>query len=312
MEAIKCEGLTKRFGPITAVDSLDMVVEDGCVFGFLGRNGAGKTTTIKLLTALSKPTQGKAWVAGEEVVHNSLTLRRKIGYLPEEPTFYNWMNGREYMIYVGELFHLHGGEIKRRSSELLNWVDLEEAASRRIGGYSKGMRQRLGIAQALMNSPEVLFLDEPASGLDPMGRRDVLEAILRLKGETTVFMSSHILSDVERVCDVVGIIDHGRLITQSPMEELRQKYAHSVFELEFEEPTDSLLDSLKPLSWVSKVEEIEPGVASLRVVVNDLATAKRELLERVAQSELTLLRYELTLPSLEDVFIELVGNEGNK
>jgi len=312
VEAIKCEGLTKRFGPITAVDSLDMVVEDGCVFGFLGRNGAGKTTTIKLLTALSKPTQGKAWVAGEEVVHNSLTLRRKIGYLPEEPTFYNWMNGREYMIYVGELFHLHGGEIKRRSSELLNWVDLEEAASRRIGGYSKGMRQRLGIAQALMNSPEVLFLDEPASGLDPMGRRDVLEAILRLKGETTVFMSSHILSDVERVCDVVGIIDHGRLITQSPMEELRQKYAHSVFELEFEEPTDSLLDSLKPLSWVSKVEEIEPGVASLRVVVNDLATAKRELLERVAQSELTLLRYELTLPSLEDVFIELVGNEGNK
>ncbi len=311
MEAIRCEGLTKRFGPIAAVDSLGMVVEEGSVFGFLGRNGAGKTTTIKLLTALSKPTQGKAWVAGEEVVHNSLSLRRKIGYLPEEPSFYNWMSGHEFLTYVGELFRLPSGEIKRRTGELLNWVDLEEAASRRIGGYSKGMRQRLGIAQALMNSPEVLFLDEPASGLDPMGRRDVLEAILRLKGETTVFMSTHILSDVERVCDVVGIIDRGRLVTQSRMEELRQRYAHSVFELEFEEPTDSFLDSLRPLSWVSKVEELEPGAAGLRVVVNDLATAKRELLERVAQSELTLLRYELTLPSLEDVFIELVNNEGN-
>ncbi len=312
MEAIRCEGMTKRFGPVTAVDSLDMVVEDGCVFGFLGRNGAGKTTTIKLLTALSKPTQGKAWVAGEEVVHNSLSLRRKIGYLPEEPTFYNWMKGREYLTYVGELFHLTPSEHRRRSDELLSWVDLEEAASRRIGGYSKGMRQRLGIAQALMNSPEVLFLDEPSSGLDPMGRHDVLEAILRLKGETTVFMSTHILSDVERVCDVVGIIDHGRLITQSPTEELRQRYAHSVFELEFEERADSFLDSLKSTSWVSKVEEIEPGVDGLRVVVNDVDTAKRELLEMVAQSSLTLLRYELTLPSLEDVFIELVGNEGNK
>ena len=313
MEAIRCEGLTKRFGPVTAVDGLDMVVGEGCVFGFLGRNGAGKTTTIRMLTALSKPTQGKAWVMGEEVVHNSLSLRSKVGYLPEEPAFYSWMNGREYLTYVGELFHLPGSEIKRRCDELLSLVGLEEAASRRIGGYSKGMRQRMGIAQALMNRPALLFLDEPSSGLDPVGRREVLETILRLKGETTVFMSTHILSDVERVCDIVGIIDQGRLITESPMEQLREQFAHSVFELEFEEEADSFLDSLRPLSWVSKVEK-EPGddAAPLRVVVHDVTTAKRELPKIVAESGFTLLRYELTLPSLEDVFVELVGHRGNE
>ena len=203
MAAIKCEGLTKRYGNVVALDSLDLSIKERSIFGFLGPNGAGKTTTVKLLVGLSNPTVGRAWIAGQEVTPEAIGLRKKIGYLPEVPAFYNWMNGPEFLSFVGELHHLSKAEIKNRSDELLELVELKETAKRRIGGYSRGMRQRLGIAQALMNRPEVLFLDEPCSALDPIGRREVLELIKRLSAGATVFMSTHILSDVERVCDSV-------------------------------------------------------------------------------------------------------------
>lgn len=313
MAAIRCEGLTKHYGTIAALNDLNLSVEEGSVFGFLGPNGAGKTTTVKLLTGLSTPTGGRAWVAGEEVGSNSISLRTKIGYLPEEPVFYNWMTGQEFLKFVGELHRLSLGEIKQRSDELLELADLQEASGRKIGGYSRGMRQRLGIAQAMINRPQVLFLDEPCSALDPMGRRDVLQTIQRLGVQTTVFMSTHILSDVEKVCDFVGIIDRGRLISQSRTDELRQRYARSVFELQFEEDVASLIPGLEALPWVVKLEmTTNNGEPILRLQAKDVDTAKRELPKLIVGSGLTLLRYELTLPSLEDVFIELVGNGGVK
>ncbi len=313
MEAIRCEGLTKHYGTIAALNGLNLSVEEGSVFGFLGPNGSGKTTTMKLLTGLSSPSGGKAWVAGEEVTPNAISLRSKIGYLPEEPAFYNWMTGREFLGFVGQLHHLPSREIKLRCDEFLELVELQQAAGRKIGGYSRGMRQRLGIAQALMNHPQVLFLDEPCSALDPMGRREILRVILRLRAETTVFMSTHILSDVERVCDVVGIIDRGRLVTESRTEELRERYTHPVFELQFEEDAGAMISRLQSLPWVVKLETVAlNGETVLRLQARDMNKAKSELPKIVAASGLTLLRYELTLPSLEDIFVELVGNGGDR
>lgn len=313
MEAIRCEGLTKHYGAIAALDGLNLVIEEGVIFGFLGPNGAGKTTTVRLLTGLSRPSRGRAWVMGEEVTPTSVSLRSKVGYLPEEPTFYNWMNGREFLIYVGELFHLPSGENKKRCDELLEFAGLNEAASRRIGGYSRGMRQRLGLAQALMNRPKVLFLDEPCSALDPIGRREVLDTILRLKEEATVFMSTHILADVERICDVVAIIDKGRLVIEERTEELRDRFAQPIFELHLEGEAHSITRLLQSLPWVAKVEEEQrDNEAVLHIRVSDVITAKRELPKIVAESGLILLHYELTSPSLEEVFIELVGTRGEE
>jgi ABC-2 type transport system ATP-binding protein len=309
VEAIRCEGLTKHYGAIAALDGLTLSIKEGSVFGFVGPNGAGKTTTVKLLTGLITPSAGKVWVADEEVTSSSISLRSKIGYLPEEPAFYNWMTGREFLSFVGELHHLPSGEIWLRHDELLEIVDLEQSAGRKIGGYSRGMRQRLGIAQSLINRPRALFLDEPCSALDPAGRREVLSIIQRLRGEATVFMSTHILSDVERVCDVVGIINRGRLITESPLEELRERHAQSVFEIQFEEDASHLIPSLQPLPWVAKVEmRTRSGEPVIRLQATDVKKAKAELPGIVASSGLTLLRQELTMPILEDIYLKLVGN----
>ncbi len=313
METIRCQGLTKRYGNIIALDELNLVVEKQSVFGFLGPNGAGKTTTIRLLTGLSLPSAGAAWVADEEVKADSQALRSKIGYLPDVPAFYEWMTGREFLYFVGELHRIPVQESTKRTDEILELVDLQEAAGRRIGGYSRGMKQRLGIAQALINQPEVLFMDEPTSALDPIGRRDVLLLIERLSRETTIFMSTHILSDVERVCDTVGIIDHGRLVIQSTVDELRQRYARSAFELEFEEDASPLLPGLDSIPWLEKWEMTTVNETPvLRIQARDIDRAKQKLLQMVAASGLTLLRYELTLPSLEDIFVELMGNGGRK
>jgi ABC-2 type transport system ATP-binding protein len=313
LAAIKCEGLTKRYRDIIALDNLDLSVEEHSIFGFLGPNGAGKTTTIKLLVGLSAPLKGKAWVAGHEITSGAIGLKSKIGYLSEVPAFYNWMTGLEFLSFIGELHHLSKAETKKRCDELLELVELKEAAKRRIGGYSRGMRQRLGIAQAIINKPEVLFLDEPCSALDPIGRREVLELIKRLSVGATVFMSTHILSDVERVCDSVGIIDRGKLIITSSMDELRRKYARSVFELEFEEDATPLVARLQAIPWLAKVEQVEVnGSPTLRIQVTDINTAKRELPGITAASGLTLLRYELTLPSLEDIFVEMIAGGGKR
>jgi ABC-2 type transport system ATP-binding protein len=307
LTAIKCKGLTKRYGQVTALDHLDLTVEEHLVFGFLGPNGAGKTTTVRLLTGLARPTSGQAWIDNDTI--GSATLKSRIGYLPDVPAFYSWMSGLEYLLFTGELFHLPAREIKSRAGELLELVDLEKAAKRRIGGYSRGMKQRLGIAQALMSRPRVLFMDEPTSALDPIGRREVLELINRLKQTTTIFMSTHILTDVERVCDTVGIINKGKLVTVSSVADLQARYVPSVFELEFEEEPTPFIALLESQPWVSKIEKATSNTKPLlSVQVKDVNLAKKELPQLIAQSRLSLLKYELAMPSLEDIFVKLVGD----
>lgn len=313
MEAVICQGLTKRFGNLVALDNLNLQVKEKTLFGFLGPNGAGKTTTLRILVGLSQATSGKAWLAGEEVKLNSSRLQSRIGYLPEEPAFYNWMTANEYLIFVGQIFHLSDKEIKKRRSELLEMVGLTASAKRRIGGFSRGMKQRLGIAQALMNRPAVLLLDEPCSALDPIGRLEILETLVKLKEQTTVFMSSHILNDVERVCDVVAVLDKGRLIVESGVEDLRKRFARPIFELEFDSINGTITHLLEQVPGVNRVFETRRGdIPLLRVQVSDPLRDREGLLKAIAGNNLSLRRYEIVLPSLEEVFVELVGNHKEK
>jgi ABC-2 type transport system ATP-binding protein len=309
MYAIRTEDLRKRYGQVTALDGLTLTVEQGTVFGFLGPNGAGKTTTMRLLTGLARPSAGRAWVAGQEVGHDGDAAAR-IGYLPEEPAFYPWMTPIELLDHVGRLFGLPGHERRARAGELLDLVDLSRVAKRRIAGFSRGMRQRLGLAQSLVNRPEVLLLDEPVSALDPAGRKEVLELIGRLGSQCTVFMSTHILQDVERVCDTVAILNHGRLVVEAPQVELLDRYTLPAFELECvesdEAPFKAWLDTLPDLEWVSSVA-VDGHVG--RVIVRDVDVACRALLAQVVEKGLILRRYEIVTPSLEDVFLRLVGQE---
>jgi ABC-2 type transport system ATP-binding protein len=311
MTAIRIEGLQKFYGPVRALDGLSLTVEPGTVFGFLGPNGAGKTTTIRILTGLAHATAGRAWVAGAEITADGGEVARRIGHLPEEPAFYPWMTPREFLDHVGRVFGLAPGERAARVKELVELFGLAEVSKRRIGGFSRGMRQRLGLAQALVNRPDVLFLDEPVSALDPAGRKEVLELIESLRGQCTVFMSSHILADVERVCDTIGIIARGRLVARASRATLLAQYAIPAFEAEadngFEAQVNDWARALRQRRWVQSV-----AVAGLtaRVVVSDVEAAKRELLPSAAQAGLVLTRYEMVRPSLEDVFLRLVGEGG--
>jgi ABC-2 type transport system ATP-binding protein len=220
------------------------------------------------------------------------------------------MRGRELLEFVGELFGLRGAALRSRVDEALALTGLTEGAKRRIGGYSGGMRQRLGLAQALINQPEVLFLDEPVSALDPEGRHDILEVIAGLRGTSTVFMSSHVLADIERVCDAVAIINKGRLIVSSTVTELQDRYAQPIFTFEPEpgqdEQVQRLIAALREKSWAGEVVQ-EYGV--VRVLARDTAQANSEILGLLAAHHVAVQRFERGRPSLEDIFLRLVGSE---
>jgi len=311
--AIKTEQLTKFYGIVKALHELNLEVPENVVFGFLGPNGAGKSTTIKLLTAFAQPTSGRAFVAGEEVTSGNLALKSKIGFLPDVPAFCDWMTGREFLHLVGELYRLSANEVKNRAEEMLDLVELKKAGNRRIGGYSRGMRQRLGIAQALINDPKVIFMDEPTSALDPIGRREVLELVSRLKQNATIFMSTHILSDVERVCDMVGIINKGNLITVSSVSDLQKQYTCSMFEMEFQEDGSRLVESFKHIPWLANPEFVaDHGHPLVRVTAVDITRAKKELPQVIGESGLTLTRYELVMPDLEDIFVNVINGRDTK
>jgi len=308
---VSTRGLTKRYRLDVALDHLDLDVPAGCVFGFLGPNGAGKTTTLRLLTGLARPTEGSATVAGIDATTGGRALAGRIGALDQDPRYYGWMTGRELLAFVGRLHGLDGASLRTRVDEVLETIGLVDAANRRIGGYSGGMRQRIGIGQAMLPRPSVLFLDEPVSSLDPAGRRDVLEMISRLRGTCTVFMSTHILNDVERVCDRVGILDHGRLIAEAPMDELLASHARPILELDPEPGQDAAVDALvatvRAQAWTRDVR-VEHGL--VRVFVTDADRAAIEMLPLVVAAGVRLGRFERVRPTLEDVFLALVGTAG--
>ena len=311
--AIETRGLTKHYGDVVALAGLDLVVPAGSIFGFLGPNGAGKTTTLRLLTGLGRPTSGSATIDGVGIEGGRLDLAARIGYLDQDPRFYGWMTGRELLGLAGRAYGLAGDALRARVDETLVTVGLADAGGRRIGGYSGGMRQRLGVGQAILPRPRVLFLDEPVSALDPAGRRDVLELIGSLRGTATIVMSTHILNDVERICDRIAILDHGRLVTEAPIGDLLARHARPVFELEPESGQElaaaALVQRLQEVSWTRSVQ-VEHGL--IRVTLSDVEAAAAGVLPLVVAAEVRLARFERVRPTLEDVFLQLVGaSEGD-
>ncbi|MFL5643867.1 MAG: ATP-binding cassette domain-containing protein [Chloroflexota bacterium] len=311
--SVVCRGLTKRFtagGGVLAVDALDLDVPAASVFGLLGPNGAGKTTTLRLITGLARPTAGSVEIDGVAVRPESAS-RGAIGVLDQDPRYYGWMSGRELVELAGRLQGLEAGIARDRARETLALVGLTDAARRRVGGYSGGMRQRLGIAQALVSRPRLLILDEPVSSLDPEGRRDLLALIADLRATATVIFSTHVLGDVERICDRVGIIAAGRLVTEGPLEELLARYALPLYRIESdpgqEATAAALATSLRTVPWIDGVTE---DGGRLVVSVTNEGAASEGLLRLVVDSELHVASFERVRPSLEDVFLRLVGRDG--
>jgi ABC-2 type transport system ATP-binding protein len=307
--AILVEGLTKRYpGGVLALDALNLEVPAGSVFGLLGPNGAGKTTCLRLLAGLTRPTAGRATVEGIPVAVDALGVRRRLGYLEQDPRVYAWMTGREQLRLLGRLHGLDGSPLERAVTDALARLDLSDVADRRSGTYSGGMRQRLGIAGALVHRPPVVILDEPVSSLDPEGRRDVLGLIADLRGETTVLFSTHVLADVERICDRVGILAHGRLVVEGPLADLLDRYALPVYRVEAEAGEaaglDAVAERLRRLEWVTGTA-VEHGV--LTVAVSDPARAGRELLQVIATAEVGVISVARARPTLEDVFLRLTS-----
>lgn len=310
--AISCEGLSKNFKDIKALKKLNLEIKSNLIVGFLGVNGAGKTTTIKLLNNLIKPTSGKAFIYGTSVQENQMKVKNMVGYLSQEPAFYHWMTGKEFLFYVGSLFGIKKSTLKERVRNLLDKVGLLDAQKRRIGGYSTGMKQRLGIAQSLINDPRVLFLDEPVSSLDPIGRVNVLEIIKSLKGKATIFMSSHILNDIERVCDEVAIIDKGELIIHEKLSVLKEKYISPVVLIQCKEPLEKFKDMLEREDYIQSAELMsldDRENVCLRIVFDDFEKGKTVLPKLIVENGLTLIKYEMLTPTLEDVFMKLINKE---
>jgi ABC-2 type transport system ATP-binding protein len=301
--AVELHGLTKRYGRKAALDGVELSVPAGSIFGFLGPNGAGKTTTLRILGGLARPTAGHAAVLGHDVLTATNEVRRLIGFLPDVPGFYKWMTAPEFLRFAGGLFGLDDATLRVRVAALLDLAGLAGVTTR-IGAYSRGMKQRLGVAQALINAPRLLLLDEPTSALDPIGRKEVLDMIAALAGRTTVFFSTHILADVERVCDTIAVLDRGRVVEQAAIDDLKRRHGHGQrLLLEVDDPA-RLAAALSGAPWLSAVE---PDGAALRLTVTDLTAAERDLPTVISAAGLGLRRLEVDEVSLEEVFVELVG-----
>jgi ABC-2 type transport system ATP-binding protein len=310
--AVQTVGLSKSYDDVAVVDSIDLSVPRHSIFGFLGPNGAGKTTTMKMLLGLIRPSSGSGSVFGLDIVADSSEVRRRIGYLPQEPQFYPHMTARETLRFaVGFFFSGPADRIEARIDEMLELVGIADKADRSIKTLSGGEIQRLGLAQAQIHRPELLILDEPAAALDPLGRRDVLAILDRFRTTSTVFYSTHILDDVQRVSDMVCIVNDGRIIRQGTLDEVLDAGSDTTFTVEIEGDIERAKTALDGQPWVDQVT-VEPdgrGVR-LRIAVND-ADAAETRLQRVllADENLIVREFARHTVNLEDVFVDLVQEE---
>jgi ABC-2 type transport system ATP-binding protein len=312
---IDTKGLSKTYNGVTALDSLNLQVPKNSIFGFLGPNGAGKTTAIKLLLGLTRPTSGGGAIFGQDIVQDSVEIRKRIGYLAQDPRFYEHMTARETLRFKAR-FYYRGPEveIENRIAETLDLVGLSDKADRPIKGFSGGERQRLGIAQAQINYPDLLILDEPAAALDPMGRRDVLEVMGRLQKYATIFYSTHILDAVQRVSDSVAILNHGKLVALAPIEELLTGSEGTIYSVVIEGDAGSVQERVRSQAWVRDIETIaEDNVTTWKVAVTDEDAAKEQLLRLVlSDGQITVTHFGKKTYELEEIFINIVegGDHG--
>ena len=300
-DAIVVRGLGKEYGRRRVLDDVSLTVGVGEVFGFLGPNGAGKTTTVKILMGLVYPTSGDATIMGIPI--GDIAARRHVGYLPENFRFHGWMTGNDLLDFHGRLAGLSADERRVRGPEVLEQVGLSGRGEDKIRGYSKGMSQRIGIAQAMLSRPEIVFLDEPTSALDPVGRREVRDLIHELRSEgTTVFLNSHLLTEIEMVCDRVAIVDHGRVVRSGALRDLVDGAPELT--LRFDRVDDDLLAALRSHGEIISVEGTE-----LTLGISDLGAAGA-VAEAVVQAGYGLLAMIPKQKSLEEVFMSSVESQG--
>lgn len=299
MDMLTLSHLSKSFGSKKIIDDLCFTVPEHSIFGFIGQNGAGKTTTMKMILGLLQADSGKITVNGETVRYGQNRTNRFIGYLPDVPEFYGYMTPSEYLRLCGEITGMPSDRIRRNSHELLDLVGLDKE-NKRIHGFSRGMKQRLGIAQALLNEPRLLICDEPTSALDPLGRKEILDILLSVKDHTTVVFSTHILSDVERICDEIALLHNGRTALQGTLEEIKNKRKGTGFDMEFFNPqdADAIAASMPGGERIGAVHLFFPGKNE-----RDMTNAMRLL----ADNEICVQKVEMREATLENLFMEVVG-----
>jgi ABC-2 type transport system ATP-binding protein len=316
---IETHNLSKTYKEAQALKGLNLTVKQNSIFGFLGPNGAGKSTTIKLLLGLTHPTGGSATIFGHDIQRESISILKRVGYLAQDPRYYEHMTARQIIEYTARFFYRGPKElIEARVEEMLELVGLEGKANRPVRGFSGGERQRLGIAQAQVNYPDLLILDEPAASLDPMGRHDVLEVMEKLRKYTTVFYSTHILDDVQRVSDSVAILNQGRLIAEAPINELLAGDGNSaIYDISLSD-ADAVLagarERVKSQPWVQNLSmTAENGHTCWQVSVSDEAAAEDLLLRLILEDRsIKVHRFGRKTYNLEEVFMELVEKENSK
>jgi ABC-2 type transport system ATP-binding protein len=306
---IETHGLAKTYKGIQALKPLDLQVQKNSICGFLGPNGAGKTTTIKLLLGLAQPTAGSGRVFGLDIEKENNEIRRRVGYLAQDPRFYDYMTARETLRFTAHFFYEGPrAEIEARITETLDLVGLSDKADRPVKGFSGGERQRLGIAQAQVNYPDLLILDEPAAALDPIGRKDVLEVMEKLREHTTIFYSTHILDDVQRVSDTVIILNQGALVAQGPIEELLAWGQAVSFTLTVKGDSMGVEARLRSQPWVTGLEEMSRnGRVSWLIQVSDPDLAEAQLVPlALAGGGVTISEFGRKTQNLEEVFMNIV------
>lgn len=313
---IHTQELSKAYKGVNVLHGLNLQVPKNSIFGFLGPNGAGKSTTIKMLLGLTHPTAGKAAVFGQDITRSSLAVRRRVGYLAQDPRYYEHMTARQTLRYTARFFYRGPRDLlEARIEEMLNLTGLEDKADRAIKGFSGGERQRLGIAQAQVNYPDLLILDEPAASLDPQGRHDVLAVMERLRKYTTIFYSTHILEDVQRVSDRVAILNHGRLVAEAPIQELLNgSGSAAVYSVTIKGDASRAQARLASQPWVQSLSsEANHGLTTWQVSVTDDDAAEDQLLLLVLEDRnLRVKQFGRKTHNLEEVFLNLVGEEAAK
>lgn len=305
MDAVKIENLSKSFGNLKVIDTLNMTVKENTVFGFIGKNGSGKTTTMKMIMGFIKPDEGHITVCGENVRYGNTLTNRFIGYLPDVPEFYNYMTPKQYLNLCGQITGLTQERIAKKTAELLPIVGLD-GVNRRIKGFSRGMKQRLGIAQALFNEPKLLICDEPTSALDPAGRREILDILKNVKEKTTVVFSTHILSDVEQICDTIGILNNGNIVLEGMLSDMKGNYRNERLSIELQN-TDKLAFFRSKLQELPEIKNIAVEGNIIQLTTSDAAVTGKNIIKILAAADIPLSKFEIMEPNLEQVFMEVVG-----
>ena len=304
MEVLKIENLSKKFGTQKVLDEISFSVKEGSIFGFIGQNGAGKTTTMRMILGLLKKDSGEILVMDEKVHFGETKTNRNIGYLPDVPEFYGYMSAKEYLGLCGEITDMPKDRIKERTEEMLELVGLENS-KKKIRSYSRGMKQRLGIAQALLNEPKLLICDEPTSALDPKGRKEILDILQKVKGKSTVIFSTHILSDVERICDEVAVLHGGKIVLQGTLSEIRSKHRKEGLVIEFMtgKEKETFLREEKMAGYRTEANENGTGVI---LHGSDLEKMQLDVYEALLRLKMTTVKIEVMEPTMENLFLEVV------